>query len=75
MGHVIRIQNKEHFMAALEVLDFLPGTWHCRGTPEVPILLVTDSHYKALVRAGVVQANGKPEKTRGKKTAAKKTKS
>ena len=75
MAHIVHIQNREQFMAVLEVLDYLPGTWHCRGTPDAPILLVTDAHYKALVNAGVVQMNGKQEKTRGKKTVAKKVKS
>lgn len=75
MGHIVHIKGREQFIAALEVLDYLPGMWHCRGTPDAPILLVTDAHYKALVKAGVVQTNGKQEKTRGKKATPKKAKS
>jgi hypothetical protein len=73
MGHVIRITNREQLLAAYRVLDKLPGTWHSRASAEWPTLLVLDSHYKALVKAGVVSPNGKEGKARGKKTAAKKT--
>jgi hypothetical protein len=72
VGHIIRIQNREQYKAALNVLDYLPGTWHSRGPSDTPILFVLDSHYKALVKAGVVAANGKEGKARGKK-ATKKT--
>ena len=75
MGHVVHIQNREHFIEALEVLDELPGMWHARGNPSAPILLVTDAHYQALVAAGIVPANGKEAKSRGKKATAKKAKS
>jgi hypothetical protein len=74
MGHIIRIQNREQLIAAIGVLDELPGMWHARGTPEAPILLVTDAQYKALVNAGVAPANGKEGKTRDKKATAKKAK-
>jgi hypothetical protein len=76
MGHIVRIQSREQMIAAIGVLDELPGMWHGRGTPEAPVLLVLDSHYEALVKAGVVvPANGKKGKPRGKKTTAKKGKS
>ncbi len=71
MGHVIRIQSREQYMAALNVLDYLPGTWHSRGAGEFPILLVLDSHFQALVKAGVVEANGNEVKDRGKKATKK----
>jgi hypothetical protein len=75
MGHIIRIQSREQYFAALNVLDYLPGTWHSRGPTESAVLFVTDEHFKALVKAGVVPANGKEGKARGKKATAKKTKS
>lgn len=64
MGHIIRTQIREQYMAALNVLAYLPGTWHSRGPAEFPVLLVLDSHYQALVKAGVVQANGNEGKAR-----------
>jgi hypothetical protein len=75
MGHTVCIQSDEQFIAALGVLDELPGMWHCRGPAESPILLLLDSHYDALVKAGVVAPNGKEGKSRGKKTVAKQNKS
>ncbi len=74
MGHIIRIQSREQYIAALNVLDDLPGMWHARGPSTAPVLLVTDAHYQALVKAGVVSANGKEVKARGKKTTGKQTK-
>ncbi|MSU79365.1 MAG: hypothetical protein EXS16_14905 [Gemmataceae bacterium] len=74
MGHIIRIRSREQYMAALNVLDYLPGTWHSRGAGEFPVLLVLDSHFQALVKAGVVQVNGNEGKARGQK-ATKKTQS
>ena len=75
MGHHVQIQSREQYIAALRVLDKLPGMWQSRGSAETPVLLVLDSHYKALVKAGVVSPNGKEGKARDKKTAAKKAKS
>lgn len=75
MGHVICMQSRDQYLAALRVLDELPGTWHCRGPVENPVLLVTDSHYKQLVKAGVVSANGKNGKSNGKKSPTRKAKS
>jgi predicted RNase H-like HicB family nuclease len=72
MGHIVRIQNRKQFIGALRVLDQLPGTWHSRGPAETPVLLVLDSHFEALVRAGVVSPKGKDGKPRGKKASAKK---
>jgi hypothetical protein len=75
VAHIVRIQNREQFIKALRVLDKLPGIWHSRGPAETPVLLVLDSHYNALVKAGVLSANGKEENARGEKTASKKAKS
>ena len=75
MGHVVRIQSREQFIAAITVLDKVKGTWHGIGTSAAPVLLLTDEQYNALVEAGVVQANGKEVKARGKKAAARKKKS
>jgi hypothetical protein len=75
MGHVIHIESDEQYVDAIRVLNKLPGMWHGRGTPEAPVLLVLESHYDALVKAGVVCPNGKEGKTRGKKTDRKKNKS
>ena len=75
MGHVIRIKSREQYMAALNVLDYLPGTWHSRGPTESALLFVNEEHYKALLKAGVIPLNGKEGKARGKKTTGKKAKS
>ena len=71
MGFIIRMKSPEQYLAALDVLLDLPGTWHCRGTPDAPVLFVTEAHLKALVNASVVSANGKEGKGRGKKTTKK----
>ena len=73
MGHLIQIQNREQFIKALGVLNEMPGMWHARGNPANPILLVTDTHFKALVKAGVVSSNGKEGNARGKKAITKQT--
>ena len=75
MAHLIQIRDRDHFVAALRVLDKLPGMWQSRGPAGSPALLVLDSHYEALVKAGVISPNGKQEKSRGKKTPVKKGKS
>jgi hypothetical protein len=75
MGHMIRIKSKDQYVAATSVLDFLPGTWHSRGPSEAAVLFVTDDHYKALIKAAVVSANGNEGKGRGKKAAGKKANS
>ncbi len=75
MGHVIRIQSRDQYKAALRVLDTLPGTFHSRGPTESALLFVTDEHYQALIKAGVIQANGIEGNGRGKKGVAKKVKS
>ncbi len=74
MGHIVRIESQEQFGAALQVLDYVPGTWHARGPSTAPVLYLPDAHYKALVEAGVINANGKEEKGPGKKETAKKAK-
>jgi hypothetical protein len=73
MGHIVRINGRQQFIEALRVLNKLPGMWHSRGPVENPILLVMDSHYKALVKAGVISPNGKEGKTRGKKATGQKS--
>lgn len=75
MAHIVRIKNDQHYVDVIHVLNKLPGMWHSRGPEDAPVLLVLDSHYDALVKAGVVSPNGKEGKARGKKTAAKKAKS
>ena len=70
MGHVVRIQSKKQFVEAIKVLNELPGMWHSGGSEEFPVLLVLDSHYKALVKAGVVSPNGTEGNARGKKAVA-----
>jgi hypothetical protein len=75
MGHIVRIQSDEQYSAAINVLDFVKGTWQGVGPSSAPLLLVTDEQYNALVLAGVVPANGKEITANGKKTPAKKAKS
>jgi hypothetical protein len=75
MGHAIRIQTREQYIAALEVLDFMKGTFVARGPSSAPVLFVTDEQYQALVKAGVISVNGKEGNARGKKAIAKKSKS
>ena len=72
MGHIIRLQSREQFVAALRVLDNLPGMWHSRGPIDAAELLVLDNHYEALINAGIVAANGKEGQVRAKKNVAKK---
>src|ERR1044072_1368270 len=74
-GHIVRIKNDKHWVDVIRVLNKLPGMWHSRGPEDAPVLLVLDSHYEALVKAGVVATNGREGKARGKKTAAKKDRS
>jgi hypothetical protein len=75
MGHVVHLQSREQFVAAIGVLNELPGTWHSKGSDSAPVLLVLDPHYDALVKAGVIAPNGEQGKANGKKTSAKKVKS
>jgi hypothetical protein len=75
MGHVVHIHSKEQYIAALRVLNKVPGTWQGVGPSSDPVLLLPDAHYNALVEAGVVPANDKEVKARGKKADAKKPKS
>jgi hypothetical protein len=60
---------------ALQVLDKVSGTWQGIGTSDHPIFLLTDAQFNALVEAGVVPANDREVKGRGKKANSKKTKS
>ena len=75
MGHAVRIQSDEQYIAALNVLDFMKGTWCGRGPSSAPVLWVTDEQYAALVKAGVVTDNGQEVNSRGKKAGNKKAKS
>jgi hypothetical protein len=75
MGHAVHIHSREQYIEALRVLDRMPGTWQGIGPSSAPVLLLTDAHYNALVDAGVVPANDKKVKARGRKAATKKTKS
>jgi hypothetical protein len=75
MGHAVHIQSREQYIAALGVLDHMEGMWHGRGPSSAPVLIVTDKQYNALVKAGVVEANGKEGKTRGKKATARQARS
>ena len=40
-----------------------------------PVLFLPDEHYNALIKAGVIPANGKKGNANGKKARAKKSKS
>ena len=75
MGHVVHLQSREQHVQALRVLDKMPGTWQMVRGPDGPVMLLTEAHYKALVKAGVVPGNDKEVKPRGKKAPAKKAKS
>jgi hypothetical protein len=72
MGHIIRIQSEEQYASALRVLDVVPGTFHASGPSSAPVLVVDDEQYTALLKAGVIGANGKEGKGRGTKASAKK---
>ena len=72
MGHVIRLESERQFADAIQVLNELPGTWHSRGTEETTELMVLDSHYQALVKAGVIAPNGRKDVPRGKKATGDK---
>ena len=74
MGHAVHIHSKEQHIAALRVLDKVGGTWVGVGTSEDPVMLLTEGQYQALVEAGVIPANDKEVKPRGKKASAKKAK-
>jgi len=75
MAHAVHIQSREQYIAAIGVLDRTKGTWQGRGSSSAPVLFVTDEQYNALVEAGVVPANDKEVKARGKKATGKKTES
>ena len=75
MGHAVHIRSKEQYMRAADVLDKLGTTWQGVGPSSDPVLLLTEAQFNALVEAGVVPANDKEVKPRGKKATAKKAKS
>jgi cell division GTPase FtsZ len=74
MAHAVRIQSREQFISALDVLDRIGGTWQAVGTSAAPVFLLTNAQYDALIQAGVVTTNGREGKARGNKAEAKKTK-
>ena len=75
MEHIIKLQSEQQYTSALRVLDVVPGTFHASGPSSAPVLVVGDTHYEALVKAGVITANGKEGKGRGEKASVKQTKS
>ena len=74
MGHAIRIKSNEQYVDAIRVLNKMPGMWRGIGPSSAPVILVTETQYKALVEAGVVPRKGEA-KANGKKAPAKKSKS
>jgi hypothetical protein len=72
MAHAVRIQSKEQYIAAIRVLNQVPGTWHGVGPSSAPVLLLTEPQFRALVAAGVVPTNGKQVSARGKKAPTRK---
>lgn len=72
MGHMVQIRDREHFIEALGILNDLPGMWHARGNPSAPTLYLTDVHYRALIKAGVISKNGKGVARNGETSTAKK---
>jgi hypothetical protein len=75
MGHVVRLQSREQYTAALNILDVVPGTFHASGPSSGPTLVLGDTQYQALIDAGVIVGNGKERKAHGKKAGNKKAKS
>jgi hypothetical protein len=75
MGHAVHIQSDEQYLAAIGVLNKVGGTWQGIGPASDPVLLLTEAQYTALVEAGVIPANDKEVKSRGKKATAKKSRS
>ena len=75
MDHVVHLQSREQYIAALRILDVVPGTFHASGPSSSPVLVLGDTHYQALVNAGVIVAKPQEDSARGKKTNAKKAKS
>ena len=75
MGHVVHLQSRDQYTAALTILDVVPGTFHASGPSSGPTLVLGDTQYQALVNAGIIAGNGKKVKEHGKKAGAKKAKS
>jgi hypothetical protein len=64
----IHITSREQYIQILEVLDRVGGTWQGVGGKE-RYLLVTPTHYHALVEAGVVPPeNGVKDSNHAKKS-------
>jgi hypothetical protein len=63
----VDIESPEQYSRALAVLTEVGGTFHGVGGEENRYLLVTEAQYRALVAAGVVNKDGKKERSRGTK--------
>jgi hypothetical protein len=70
MLHVVKIEDREKLGEALEILNFVPGTWHSR----LGYMLLPEAHHQALVKAGLIPPNGNGQKANGKKARTKKAK-
>jgi hypothetical protein len=75
MGHIVSIRDDEQYISILRVLNRMPGTWCGFGSSAEPKIVVTEKQYRALVQAGAISANGKEDRSSGKKAPAKKTRS
>lgn len=65
----VEIDSPEQFSKALAVLTEVGGTFQGVGGVEKRALLVTETQYRALVAAGVVEKDGMKDRSRGKKKA------
>lgn len=65
--YAIEMTSHEQYSRALGVLIAVGGTFQGRGSDR-QFLLVSDSQYRALVAAGVVEENGTKARSRGKST-------
>ena len=70
MLYVVKIEDRDKLGKALQILDFVPGTWHSRQG----YMLLPKAHHQALVKAGIISPNGNGQKANGKKTRTQKTK-
>jgi hypothetical protein len=63
----IEIHDREQYRKALDVLIAVGGPFQGRGRDK-RVLVVTESQYRALVDAGVVQPNSTKTRGRGQET-------
>jgi hypothetical protein len=75
MEHIVRLQSREQYTAALNILDVVPGTFHASGPSSGPTLVLGETQYQALIDAGVIAGNGKEQKGNGTKARHKKANS